>query len=456
MIKSFKNTKNKKRIPNNLKYMLLDSHIISRSEGVHLVVGNIEKDKSNPLFGEDEPWEPRFDNLYPNVIFDEEEELYKCWYSPFIIEKRTSSTPRDKRTSLDYRSVTPQEREMGVCYAISKDGIVWEKPELGLVEFSGFKKNNIVMREAHGAGVWKDLYDPNPARRYKMFFKSRHMSVSFSSDGLHWTDPVACPQIKAKGDTHNNTFWAPELGKYVGITRLWDGQRIVGRTESTDFIHWTKAGEVLRGTKRRQTYAMPVFRYANVYLGLIMIFNTDTDTVDCELAWSHDTVHWERVCPGTPFIPRGPKGSYDSGCIYAAAYPIVRDGEIRLYYGGNNGKHSTWRDGFFCMAHLRPDGFAPLEPLKPDSKGTVLTKPIECIGRNLQVNVNAALGSLRVAILNVDGFGLNDCEPIDTNVTDRTVRWKNSSDLSEFLDKPIRLQFELNNSRLYAFSFSST
>ena len=31
-----------------------------------------------------------------------------------------------------------------VCYAESDDGIVWRKPELGLVEFEGSKANNIV------------------------------------------------------------------------------------------------------------------------------------------------------------------------------------------------------------------------------------------------------------------------------------------------------------------------
>src|SRR5262245_27056308 len=31
-----------------------------------------------------------------------------------------------------------------LCYATSKDGITWEKPDLGLVEFGGSKKNNII------------------------------------------------------------------------------------------------------------------------------------------------------------------------------------------------------------------------------------------------------------------------------------------------------------------------
>jgi len=60
-------------IPNDAKYLLLDSRIIARYEGVHYALGAVEKEKHNPLFAEDKPWEPRFDNLYANVLFDEEE-----------------------------------------------------------------------------------------------------------------------------------------------------------------------------------------------------------------------------------------------------------------------------------------------------------------------------------------------------------------------------------------------
>ena len=141
---------------------------------------------------------------------------------------------------------------MGVCYAVSKDGIHWEKPELGLVEFDGNKKNNIVMRGyhfkgvftgPHGAGVFKDLHESDLAKRYKMFFKGSKMTVAFSPDGLHWNLPIECPEIDAHGDTHNNAFWAPNLGKYIGITRENRGKpdiRTVTRTESTDFVNWTK------------------------------------------------------------------------------------------------------------------------------------------------------------------------------------------------------------------------
>jgi hypothetical protein len=36
------------------------------------------------LFGEEKPWEARFDNLYANVLREPHTGLYRCWYSPFI------------------------------------------------------------------------------------------------------------------------------------------------------------------------------------------------------------------------------------------------------------------------------------------------------------------------------------------------------------------------------------
>ncbi len=265
-------------VPRRDRYLLLDSRIIESTGNAILTVGAVQKDKRNPLFKEDKPWEPRYDNVYCNVIYDEQDKLYKCWYSPFIIDERTTSTPGEKRNpeSQDYMSTRPNGREMGVCYAFSRDGIHWEKPELGLVEFGGNEKNNILMRGQemrgmfrgpHGAGVFKDLRESDLARRYKMFFRAEKMAVAFSPDGVHWDEPILCREIDAPGDTHNNAFWDPMLGKYVGITRLKtrDNIRLVGRTESSDFVNWTKAKVVLEGIKPQlQTHDME-YRFLAIF-----------------------------------------------------------------------------------------------------------------------------------------------------------------------------------------------
>jgi hypothetical protein len=126
------------------RYLLLDSRVVDSAQNAKLIVGTVQKDKNNPLFAEDKPWESRFDNLYANVIYDEQDKLYKCWYNPFIVDRSSKGMSLEERERKSYRP--PGNREMGVCYATSKDGIVWEKPELGIVEFDGSKRNNIVFR----------------------------------------------------------------------------------------------------------------------------------------------------------------------------------------------------------------------------------------------------------------------------------------------------------------------
>ena len=464
---------------NDPRRLFLDSRLISKADGVRLVLGTITKDPHNPLFGQDKPWEPRFDNLYPNVLYDAEEAIYKCWYTPYLVSPCTTDTPPELRP---YRSFYEAGEELGICYATSKDGIAWQKPELGVVEFNGSTKNNIVMRRDESgdpgeAGVIKDLREVDPLRRYKMFFyrygasvesSPGTMALAFSPDGVRWSKPQLCPEIQAHGDTHNNLLWSlgnqgneAGFGRWVGITRLrgTQGERLVGRTESLDLVNWAPAVEVMRALpteKWRQTYELLVFRHANLYLGLVMLLNEDgdNDTVDCELAWSPDTVRWERICPGTPFIPRGPLGSYDGLCLYAGAYPIERQGDTLLYYGGSNGKHSGFRDGFFCLAHLRPDGYAALSSEGSSQVGIVETHPIECTGTNLHLTTDAGGGRVRAAIVGADGYGTEYCEPISRNCTDEVVRWKGKSDLSNFLGKYFQLRFETTAAKLYSLTFS--
>jgi len=436
-------------LPARDTYLLLDQRVVGKAEGARLAVGTVTKHPANPLFREDKPWEVRFDNLYANVLYDAEQKLYRCWYSPFIVDEAASSTPRERRAKTPYR---PRRREMGVCYAVSRDGLAWEKPELGLVEFEGSKANNLVVRGPHGAGVFADPREPDPQRRYKMFYQGMH--VRFSPDGLRWGEAVHCPEIAARGDTHNNAFWCPERSRYVGITRLWDGQRIVGRTESPDFVRWTKAVEVLRGDKENQTYAMPVFRHAGVALGLAMIFRPAPSRVHCELVWSPDTATWHRIDSGTPLIPNSETpGDYDWGCVYAAAYPVVIGNEIRLYYGASNGTHNGWRDGFLALATLRPHGFAGYEPADAARPAVVETEPVVCSGKVLRVTADARGGSVRATVLDADGTPVAVGQPVAADVTDAPVAFEGGGDLAKARGRRVRVRFEISRAKLYAFAF---
>jgi hypothetical protein len=438
--------------------LLLDPRIVEETRNARLAIGEAKKHPANPLFGEDKPWESRFDNVYANVIYDEEEKIYKCWYSPYMIDLSAKGMTAEERAKP---YTPPKTREMGVCYATSKDGITWRKPNLGLVEFDGSKRNNIVWRTrskiwGHGAGIFKDPMDLDPDRRYKTIFKSDVLSVGTSADGIHWDNAFPRLEANASGDTHNNAFWAPTLNKYVGITRTHgDLGRQVARIESEDFVNWTKPEVVLEGLdKNLQTYAMPTFYYGGIYLGLVAVLDIESDRVSTELTWSPDTIEWNRVCPGSPLIPNSEESmAYDWGCIYAAATPVVLEDEIRVYYGSSDGQHYGWRNGFFNLATFRPDGFAGYESIDYEDYAMVTTKPVIFAGDKLCISADLFEGwsSIKVNVMDEQGNKILASEKIKQSVTDGPVHWIEAMELK---GKRVRLEFILDGAMLYSFAFS--
>lgn len=456
------------------RYLVLDSRIVERTDNARLQVIAAARSSANPLFGEDHPWEARFDNLYPSVILDADQGLYRCWYSPFCVDypARGMSLAERRRRRYDGHP----DREMGLCYAASADGIEWRKPELGLIDYQGSAANNLLLRGPHGAGIFKDDREPDASRRYKLFASrdEREVAVAFSGDGIRWGPLLDCPQVNPYpvDGTHYNALWVEERGEYAGFTRLRDPRpagapaqprprgawppRQVGRAASRDFVHWTPARAVLEGLDEHlQIYSLPVFRHGNVYLGLPAIHDQRSDRVWTELAWSPDSVQWQRVCPGSPLLANGdPEGSYDWGCAYAALSPVVLPGEIRLYYGASNYLHTGWRDGFLCLATLRPDGFAGYEQAAGDRPAAVVTAPFAWRGAALRVSADlAAGGALGVAVLAAEGGRVLAEGQVDGTVTDGPVRWRARRPAA--LRGRVRLRFTLAGARLYSFSFAS-
>ena len=69
------------------RFLLLDARLVEAAHNAEVALGTVTKHVANPLFGEDRPWEKRFDNVYANVLYDDVEQIYKCWYSPFVVDQ---------------------------------------------------------------------------------------------------------------------------------------------------------------------------------------------------------------------------------------------------------------------------------------------------------------------------------------------------------------------------------
>ena len=140
-----------------------------------------------------------------------------------------------------------------ICYAESRDGITWTKPELGLFEFNGSKKKNIIWdaKETNDFSVFKD---PNPECQPEHLYKAVGRTYSpkhgkntalfaFSSpDGIHWKlmreEPIASG---GAFDSTNLAFWDAARGVYRAYFRGHRGVvRHVRTVTSPDFVNWSK------------------------------------------------------------------------------------------------------------------------------------------------------------------------------------------------------------------------
>ena len=128
--------------------LVADRTWIQSSERVSFTPHPAKKHPGNPLMKADQPWEGWRINLYGNVLFDEEEKVFKMWY---------------------VGDMTPDFPTFATFYATSTDGIRWSKPPLGMIKSAkGLTAHNAVADSCLLASVIKDKAEPDPARRYKM------------------------------------------------------------------------------------------------------------------------------------------------------------------------------------------------------------------------------------------------------------------------------------------------
>ncbi|TQR15556.1 hypothetical protein [Psychrobacillus soli] len=461
------------------KYLFLDSGIVNSHYGdnVEMHLNTIQKDEvNNPLFTEEffsnpsKSWEVRYDNSYPNVFYDRQEKIYRCYYTLFLKDDHSATTPLEKRPGQQYQPSS--KRITGFCYAFSKDGVNWEKPNLGLVEFNESKDNNIIFRNAHGSCVFLDEEETDPKKKYKLLTKIEYshdnhfMAVAYSNDGIHFGEPIPWPNFNPQADTYNYFFRDPVTRKFILITRIWkNGLRIAAKCESVDFIHWSEPVEITRGQgAESQVYSMPIFRYENIYLGLPSMYkegdrsDDDFDTVDLKLNFSVDMNNWEFVAPKENFIVRGigkyPTGEFDCGCIFSST-PVEIDHKIYFYYMGGNGQHTNFRETSFARGYIEKDKFAYYAPKNEGSKSIVLTSAFNFFGDQLSILADLEEGGSiqyeivkRNSLESMEGFGVADCEPIIGSGWS-SMKFKNKK-ITDLGNEPFCIRFTFEKAKLFA------
>ena len=457
------------------KYLFFDGRLVNayKTTNAKLTLAQIKKDNKvffmEDYFSEDRrEWEVRYDNSYPNVIYDDRDKKYKVYYTLFTHDSDSESTSLEERVGKNY---TPTSgRITSLCYAESYDGVNWIKPNLGLVEFKGSKDNNILFKYAHGTGVYLDELEKDDNKRYKLITKIEYshgnnfMAVAFSKDGIHFSDFIEWPKYNPNADTHNFVFRDKKTNKFILITRIWsDGVRIVAKSESEDFLSWTEPVEIARGDGFfNQIYSMPVFQQGDYYIGLASMYHEgdrtleDFDLVDCTLMYSTKLSGWETICKGENFIPRGkgkyPTGDFDCGCIYSSA-PLEIDGKLYFYYMGGNGQHTNYRETSFSRGYIEKDKFAFYEQRNMDLDAILQSRSVYVYGKELRMLADLSEGwNIEVQITDLRGNIFDGYSYADSVITVEgdyvNISFKERC-LNELEGNDVSINIRYRNSRLY-------
>ena len=398
------------------------------------------------------------------------------------------------------------------CYAESRDGIHFTKPNLGLHEFDGSKDNNIFWAGV-GSHNFAPFLDTNPdcppESRFKALggtAKEGGLFAFQSADGIHWSlmreEPVV---TKGAFDSQNLAFWDEATGSTVltfatftkGVTtgKVWKpaGYRAIRTASSRDFLNWERrsrpdvqglagraslhqpdrpvlpsaahldrhfqratsnaAGPIrcerCRSCENRQSRAAAHLRYGTALTeGLLMA--------------SRDGVHFERW--NEAFLRPGPERPGDVA-LRAPVHRLAR---------GRNEVFAARR----CRMRFRCT--------PPKARGTAATTRsavTRCVWtdsspfrRRLErwataheaTDVHADRAGVELRDVGRrqrprrdsgrrrhtdNGFSLADCHEIFGDSTARRVQWNSDADLSTLAGRPVRLRFSLKDADLYSFRF---
>ncbi len=481
------------------KHLFIDDRFVEELSGLKRRFHQAVKCDENPVIRAEKPWEKDAAFIDSAIaIYDEAQGIFRAWY-----QGGACYGPEDGSN---------------MCYATSQDGIHWDKPSLGLIEFEGNKDNNIVLMAncmMHDPAPIMDRIDPDPQRRYKAVWWGGRKDpsqkngwqlghcVGFSPDGIHWHEHPENPVWPGDAEVAVPAGLERTSGRFAMYSSADGyGMRVTGRSESDDFVHWDLPPKFLlqpddEDPPGTEVAGLAPINYEGTQLGMLWISRNlpeftkqewqqiveqnkrqgffgppiEMNNVRCrvmytELAASPDGVNWQRV-HRQPLFPFGPEGSWDE-CICLAARPFAHEDKIYVYYTGHGRTKPTpgctgpekigqWNVET-GLATLRLDGFASLEAYS--SPGVLVTKTFPFKGTGVVVNTDAGKGSVRLEILDdqgqpIPGFTREQARPITGNHLRARAAWTSEAAPTDLRGRRTRLKLYIENGHLYSLSITA-
>ena len=309
-----------------------DDASIPFSDGLRLHLVSGKSGKSPIVLARGEPGEPDDEEVrFYGTVIQIGDELRMWYHARGSLDPKVA--PHAQRFGGREYTVPGMAGPRRLCYAVSRDGVNWEKPKLGLVEYNGSKENNIVDILGGECSlcvtpILHDPDDPDPSRRFKTAFESDKygggdMAVAYSPDGLHWTEsphnPVGLPFEQAGLVKFNGCYYVS--GQW---SALHFGQaRKMNTFASYDFEHWTLASclSFRRDSLPPRQMATHLnageqvhlgaglWNRGNVILGVYGMWHGDVTEDLCRVAMdlglvvSNDALHYREPIPDFRLIP---------------------------------------------------------------------------------------------------------------------------------------------------------
>ncbi|MCH9654009.1 MAG: hypothetical protein K0U86_11220 [Planctomycetes bacterium] len=444
---------------------IVDNHyaLKYKQQAMERVFHAPKKHAKNPLIAEE--------GGYVTVRRDAETGRFLMWYQ--------THTPRLNAEGKHIGS------EYAIAYAESEDGLSWNRPKLGLLNWKGNKENNIVWKGITGKRAsGQCIIDvPEADRKGYRYLMSYHtggagkgmsgIRVVGSQDGIYWDKSSDSLLVELHSDTLNSIVYDPVEKQYVmycrakHISRTFKGdildtgasRRVARMTGLSLWSEWTSEPQTilvpdeLDSTKRFHFfYGMPVRYHAGIFWGSLWPFKMNTDVVT-ELAFSRDGVQFERLSSRPQLLALGEEGSWDDGMVFGNNWVEVGD-EWWFYYSGFDGPHGiTERKPGLGVATMKKERLISLRG--PRNGGVVITRKIKWPGGKLVLNANAKGGELKVRLSDakrkvLDGFDYDDCVAVNSDSLNHEVVW-NENSIESLKGQTIRLEIYLKDADLFTF-----
>ncbi len=448
--------------------LFIDTFLIEKQDRVQLMLHE-PKDEGN-VFSFNKPWEGPFCG-YATII--EDNGKYQLYYRGLPEAGKDGS---NKETT---------------CYAESKDGINWTRPDLGIYEVSGTYDNNVILaNDAPFSHNFSPFLDTKPCipgtERYKAVAGTKKTGLTGyeSADGIHWNkiqkDPIFTDGIF---DSQNVVFWSQNENCYVCYFRTWTGTgysgiRTVSRTTSSDFIHWSDPVEMDFGdTPKEHLYTNqthPYYRAPHIYIATAARFMPNRQVLTEEQAIQIDVnPKYFKDCSDVVFMTSRGGSQYDRSFMEAfikpgiglqnwvsrSNYPVLNvvqtgPAEMSIYVNQDYAQPTAHLHRY----SLRIDGFTSVHASYDG--GEMTTRPFYFTGDTLLLNFStSAAGMVKVEVQDIngrpiEGFAIENANELIGNEIGKIVTWKGNPDLNTLNNQPVRLRFVMKDADLYSLKFN--